>query len=256
MIDRRSTSLAPWRAAGVATPLAVASLVILSIAGCESTQDTSARLKREGAKALGAQRGLVIHGSNPDVSIVQTAVLTDQNGTAAVVVLKNRKPAPLGVVPISINVLGPGGKSVFQNNSPGLEASLTSTAALPPSSELAWVNDQVTPNGKATTVRAQAGAGGSNAPPALPKIDVGPAKVINDQTSGLEITGTITNRSSVTQLKLFVYGVGWRGNTVVAAGRGAIARLAPGAHTSYHIYPIGNPQGARFTVDAPPTVLR
>jgi hypothetical protein len=172
------------------------------------------------------------------------------------VVLKNRKSTPLGVVPISINVLGPGGRYVFQNNAPGLEPSLVSTAALPPSSELAWVDDQVTPNGKATTVRAVAGQGGSGAPPALPKIDVGAPKLINDLTSGLEVTGKITNRSSVTQLKLFVYAVGRQGSKVVAAGRGAIARLVAGAHANYHIFLIGNPQGAQFTVYAPPTVLR
>jgi hypothetical protein len=237
--------------------LALLGVLCLGIAGCESTQDTSARLKKLGAKAIAQQQGLVITARNPDVSVVRTAVLTDQNGTAAVVILKNRKQAPLGVVPISINVLGSGGKSVFKNNSPGLEPSLVSAAALPPGAELAWVNDQVTASGKATSVKAVAGAGGQGAPPTLPKIDVGSPRVINDPTSGLEVTGTITNRSSIAQLKLFVYVVGWRGATIVCAGRGAIQRLSPGGHADYHVYPIGNPHDAsRFTVAAPPTVLR
>jgi hypothetical protein len=42
----------------------------------------------------------------------------------------------------------------------------------------------------------------------------------------------------------------------VAAGRAAIVRLGPGANAGYHAYLIGNPQGATFTVEVPPTVLR
>jgi hypothetical protein len=238
-------------------PLALLGLLCLGIAGCESTQDTSARLKILGARAIAQQQGLVITARNPDVSVVRTAVLTDQNGTAAVVILRNRKQAPLGVVPISINVLGSGGKSVFKNNAPGLEPSLVSTAALPPGAELAWVDDQVTPSGKAMSVKAVAGAGGRGAPSTLPKVDIGSPRVINDPTSGLEVTGRVTNRSSLPQLKLFVYVVGWRGDTIVCAGRGAIQRLNPGGHADFHVYPIGNPHDAtRFTIAAPPTVLR
>jgi hypothetical protein len=244
------------RAAAAAGPLAVSALAGL-VSGCESTQDTSARLQREGAKAISHERGLVITAKNPDVSIVRTAVLSDQNGTAAVVILRNRKPAPLGVVPIAINVLGRGGKSVFKNNTPGLEPSLVSTAALPPGGELAWVNDQVTPSGKAVAVKAEAGTGGTGAPRMLPKIEIGTPKVINDPTSGLEVTGSITNRSSLPQLKIFIYVVGWRGGSIVCAGRGAIQRLNPAAHVAFHVYPIGNPHDAsRFTIAAPPTVLR
>jgi hypothetical protein len=237
--------------------LAPLASLCLAIGGCESTQDTSARLKQRGGRAIAQERGLTITARNPDVSVVRTAVLTDQNGTAAVVVLKNRKQAPLGVVPISINVLGPGGKSVFKNNAPGLEASLTSTAAMPPGAELAWVDDQVTPSGKAVSVKALAGAGGQGAPSTLPKLDVGSPRVLNDATSGLEVTGTVTNHSPVAQLKLFVYVVGWRGDTIVCAGRGAFQRLNPGAHAAFHVYPIGNPHDAtRFTIAVPPTVLR
>jgi hypothetical protein len=236
--------------------LLVAGLLLLAISGCESSQDLNKKLAKRGAAAIAHDHGLVITVRNRDVQILHTAVVTDSNGTAAVVILRNRKPHPLGSVPLAINVLGAGGKSVFRNNSPGLEPSLVSASALAPRGELEWVDDQVTPSGAAVSVKAEAGVGGRGAPSALPKIVVGRTHLMTDPTSGLEAVGMITNQSSVSQLRLFVYVVAWRGNHLLAAGRGAIARLAAGAHSTYHVYLIGNPNGAPLDVAAPPTVLR
>jgi hypothetical protein len=241
--------------AGVRAAAALGALALL-ISGCESSQDLSARLAKEGRHALSSQRGLVIRATNRAVKVVHAGVVTDPNGTAAVVVLRNLRPMPLGSVPIAIDVRGPGDKSVFKNNAPQLESSLISISSLPPAGETTWVNDQVTPSGKALSVHAVIGAGGAGAPLALPRIDVGPPHVTNDPSSGLEASGMINNRSSVTQLKLVVYIVAWRGDKVASAGRGSIARLPPGAHTTYHVFLIGNPGGAPLTVTAPPTVLR
>jgi hypothetical protein len=238
-------------AAGLAIALA------LIVAGCESSQDKSARLRKEGLKAISSQQGLVIHGHNADVRVVRTGVVTDSNGTAAAVVLRNIRPAPLALVPIAINVLGARGKSVFRNNAPGLESALTSVSALPPGQEMTWVNDQVTPSGPAVAVRAQIGASTAGSLAQLPKIVATQPHLVNDPTSGIEAVGKVTNQSQVAQLKLVVYVSAWRGNRLVAAGRAAITRLGPGANAQYHAYLIGNPQGATFfTVEAPPTVLR
>jgi hypothetical protein len=234
--------------------LAVA--MLLTVSACESSQDKSATLKREGKNAIANQRGLLIQASNREVKVLQTAVLTDSNGTAAVVVMRNLSPAPLAELPVAIDVRGPTNKTVFQNNSPGLQQSLVSVASLPGRGDVAWVNDQVVPSGQALSVKAQVGAGGTGAPPKLPQIEVGAPKIVNDPISGIEADGSIHNSSSVTQLKLFVFCVARRGGRVVAAGRGAIAKLAAGARATYHVFLIGNPRGAQLTVDAPPTVLR
>jgi hypothetical protein len=230
-------------------------VLAVAIGGCESSQDRSARLKRQGGKAIGEQRGLVIQKRNADVRVVQTGIVTDSNGTAAAVTLRDVKAMPLGTLPIAITVVGPGGKSVFRNNAPGLQPSLVSVAALPAGHSVTWVNDQVIPSGKAINVRTEVGAGGDARAP-LPKIDVGAPHLVNDPTSGLEAVGKITNSSSVTQLKLFVYIAAWRQGRLVSAGRGAISKLAAGAHTNYHVFLIGKPHGAQFSVSAPPTVLR
>jgi hypothetical protein len=47
-----------------------------------------------------------------------------------------------------------------------------------------------------------------------------------------------------------------RGPKVVAAGRSAIQRLRVGKKGFYHVFFIGNPDGARLSVAAPPTVLQ
>jgi hypothetical protein len=238
-----------------AAAAALSGVLLATISGCESSQDRSARLKREGAHALSSQKGLVVTATSTDIGVVRTGLVSDPNGTAAVVVLRNRRPTPFAAVPLAIDVQGAGGKSLFKNNTPGLEASLTSVPAVPARGEVAWVDDQVNATGGAR-VRAQVGAGAGAAPPQLPKMEVSAPRLTTDPTSGIEATGTVTNSSSVAQARLFVYVVAWRGTKVAAAGRGAIDRLAAGAHTTYHVFLIGNPNGARLTATAPPTVLR
>jgi hypothetical protein len=235
---------------------ATTAALALALCGCESSQDHSAQLQKQGQKAISSQRGLVLGARSRDVRIVRTAVVADANGTAAAVVLRNLRTFPLSVVPIAINVVGPGGKSVFRNDAPGLQTSLVSVSALAPGSQLTWVNDQVTPTDTAMAVHAEVGNARDRAPATLPRVDVGQPHLVNDPVSGLEAVGKVVNRSTVTQIKLFVYVSAWRGDRLVAAGRGAIAKLTPRAHANYHVYLIGNPNSAHFDVAAPPTVLR
>lgn len=241
------------RATGV-TVLAAALLATLS--ACESSQQTSARLKREGVNIIGKQRGLVISARSRDVRVLRTALTSDQNGTAVVVVLHNLKPIPLLRVPIAIDVLGAGGKSVFRNSEAGLAATLTSVASIPARGVLAWVNDHVTPSGRALTVHAEVGASGSGAPPKLPEIDLSTPRLVTEPGTGLQAIGRVSNRSTITQLRLFIYCIARRAGRIVGAGSGAIDRLKAGAHATYHIFLIGDTRGAQLTATAPPTILR
>ncbi len=228
----------------------------LAAAGCESSQDRSAQLQKQGAKLIANQHGLVIRTPNRSVRVLQAGIVTDANGTAAAVVLRNTKPIALGQVPIALDVLGAAHKTVFANSAPGLEASLTSIAAIPGKGDMTWVDDQVIPTGKALSVTVRVGAGGEGAPRTLPRIDVGPPKLHTDATSGLEAIGQVTNRSTVAQIRLFVYISAWRAGRLVSAGRGAVQLLKAHGHATYHVFLIGNPQGAQLTATAPPTSLR
>jgi hypothetical protein len=225
-------------------------------AGCESSQDKSARLSKNGSKAFEA-KGLDVKHENADVRVTATTVLQDKNGAATVVVLHNSAPTFQANVPISIDVLGRGKKTVFKNDSPGLEPSLVAAPLIGPKGDFIWVNDQVTATGPATSVAVKVGRAPGRPPSAKPpQLDVSPPKLKNDPVSGMEAAGTVTNKSKVEQRQLIVYCVAIRGTKVVAAGRSGIARLQPGKKKPYHVYFIGNPAGARLSLSAPPTVLQ
>jgi hypothetical protein len=236
----------------VFVPLLVLAFVL---AGCESSQDKSARLAKQGGKAF-TRKGLDVKRENPDVKVGRTFVLQDANGAATVVELRNVSPAPLVNVPVSIDVLGANKRTVFKNDAPGLEPSLVSAPVLEPRSEFTWVNDQVTPTGRAQSVNVRIGQAPGRAPADLPKLDLAPPKLKRDPVSGIEASGAVTNRSKVEQRGLIVYCVARRGGRVVAAGRSAIQRLKPGQKLFYHVYFIGDPSGAQLSVAAPPTVLQ
>lgn len=230
-------------------------LTLAPLTGCESSQEKSKRLAKNGSKAF-TEKGLVVGSQNADVEVVSSHVLQDQNGAATIVELRNRSDKPLVNVPISIDVLGKDKQSVFKNDSPGLEPSLVSAPLIEPKSEFIWVNDQVTTSAPAASVDVKVGSAPPKQVADLPKLDVTDPKLQSDPVSGTEASGSVTNNSKVEQRQLLVYAVAKRGDKVVAAGRSKIQRLKPGQKLFYHVYFIGDPKGAQVTVAAPPTVLQ
>lgn len=239
------------RAAGAAA------LLVLGLSACESTQDKSARLKAQGAKAFKDAKGVSISRRARDVTITKRAVITDPNGTVVALVLRNTGKAPLPAAPITIDVRGAGKKSLFKNNSPGLETSLTSVGSLAPGQETLWVNDQVTPAGRARTVKVEVGApkAATRIAGALPEIALEDVKIRQDPSSGTEVVGFARLKAGVAQKSLIVSCIGRKHGHIVAAGRAEIPLLTRKKHRPFHIFPIGPLKGAQLSVSAPPTVL-
>jgi len=235
--------------------LAAAASLVVALSGCQSTQDKSAKLKASGGKAF-KEKGLEVRGKSSSVKVVSTQVLQDKNGSAAVVVLRSSAPRAMRSVPVEIDVRAPSGKSAFRNNEPGIEPSLTGPSVLEPGRDLAWVNDQVVAPGKLASVKAIVGKEKGSVQGSPPKLVVSPPRLQSDPASGTEATGTVFNRSKVDQRELVLYCVARKGSRIVAAGRGGIPRLKAGGKRAYQIFFIGNPQGARITVEAPPTTLQ
>ena len=235
-----------------------AALVLLAagmlVSACESTQDKSAKLAKE-AKKLVQAKGLTVTKVNPDVAVVSTSVLRDQNGTAAVVELRNKTDKPLASLPLAIDVTDSAGKSLFKNNASGLAASLVQAALIPPRGKLVWVDDQVQVSTTPKAVKAKVGVGPPKPPSTLPEVVVGPAHLEDDPISGISAVGRVTNKSKIDQRKLVIFAVARKGGRIVAAGRGEIDRLKAGKSTHYSIFFIGNPKGAELTLDAPPTTF-
>ena len=227
----------------------------LAVSACESTQAKSARLKADGAQQLAAERGLDVRSQNPDVKVLATAVVHDENGAAVVVELRNRTQRPLGRVPVAIDVRDGDGETVYANDVPGLDPSLVEATGVPAGGELLWVNDQVATNGTPTSVEAVVGRERGAPTRELPRIAAGAPRLATDSVTGVEAIGRVTNRSRVDQRRLVVSVVARRGGKVVAAGRSIVARLAAGKSAPYHVFFIGDPRGAQLAVAAPPTVL-
>lgn len=226
-----------------------------ALGGCESTQAKSARLKRNGVQQLAAERGLDVRSQNPDVKVVATAVVHDENGVAVVVALRNRTSRPLGRVPVAIDVRGADGRSVYANDVPGLDPSLVEATGIPANGELLWVNDQVAASGVPKTVDAVVGRERGSSPRELPRIAVDAPRLSTDAVTGVEAIGWVRNDSQIDQRRLVVAVVARHGDKVVAAGRAIVERLLAGRRARYHVFFIGDPRSAQLSVAAPPTVL-
>ena len=114
-----------------AAALAVGALALAgSLSGCETTAEKSAQLERTAHRARPVEHGLTIARQSSDVRVLSATIVHGGEGSAAVVTLRNDSEHTLKDVPIAITVKDAHGSTVFQNNTPGLEAALTSLASL------------------------------------------------------------------------------------------------------------------------------
>ena len=238
------------RAAAVGTLL----LCVPALTACESTQSRSARLRAE-AKSRAPEKGLKVTKLAPGVKVASTALLSDPNGTALVVELRNSSKRSLAAVPLAVDIADGKGASVYRNDTPGLETSLVSAALLPARRTEVWINDQVTATGTPERAKARAGVGGRVLKAAPPRIVVRVPRLQRDPTSGLAATGRIVNRSKIDQRDLVVNVVARKGGRIVAAGRAVVRRLRAGQDARYQAFLIGKADGARLQASAPPTTL-
>jgi len=230
-------------------------LLALIFAGCESNEERSAALAKLAHHQQHAQSGLSITRKSAYVKVVATTFLKGSEGAAAAVRVRNLSAHALRDLPIAITVKGAGAKTLFQNNSPGLEAALTTLASLPAHGEATWVDDQVPVSGVAGSVSATVGEARILAG-AVPQIEVqGVHPSEESATGGAGEAGTVRNRSTVTQRSLVVYGLARRGGRIVAAGRAVLPEVAAGASVPFQAFLLGTPTGAKLEASAPPTTF-
>jgi hypothetical protein len=233
---------------------AVLVLVALTLTGCESNIERSARLAKLVHHPARAQAGLVITRENPRVQVLATAVLHDENGTAAVVTLRNDSSQPLRDVPIAIALHDPSGTTLYQNNEPGLSSALVSAPLLIPGQQFTWIDDQIQTSGTpgALSVRVGEAPTGSSE---LPQLSVQGVHLSEESASGPSAEGTVVNHSPVAQQELVVFAVGRRGGRIVAAGRAVLPTAPAHSSTPFQVFFIGSLRGASLQVSVPPTTL-
>lgn len=223
------------------------------LAGCETTQERSARITAE-LGPVKKEKGLVIDEESKDVEVLDTTLLTDPNGTAVVVEVKNTSDETLVDVPIGIDVLDAKGKSVYRNDLPGLEPALTSIPLLKAGETLDWVNNQVLPLGEPDDVKVEVGADAALLEGEIPDIEIGEPELKNDPVSGINATGAAINNTDEQHDRLVIFGVARSGGEIVAAGRAAVEKLNPERRRAYHVYFIGDPKGAELELTSFPTL--
>jgi hypothetical protein len=238
-----------------AFPVAVALAgVALVAAGCESTQDKSAKVAAE-LGPVKQEKGLRITDRSKDVKVVDTTLLSDSVGTAVAVALRNESGKDLVDVPIAIDVRDAKGRSVYRNDIPGIEPALASVPFIAAGEKAVWVHDQVLASGKPASVKVKVGASEETPSGALPEVAVDEPKLEGDPYTGVAASGEVLNVSGGDLDRLLLYGVARQGGRIVAAGRGAIEPLkANGKDAPYNIYFIGDPRGAEVTVAAYPSL--
>ena len=239
-------------------PLWPVSLALVGVAlvttGCESTQDKSAKIGAE-LGPVAEEKGLRIAKESEDVRVLDTTLLSDANGSAVVVEVRNESGRNLVEVPILIDVLDAKGHSVYRNDIPGIEPALAAVPFVPAGGEVAWVHDQILAAGAPASVEVEVGASDAGFSGELPQVSVSEPKLEGDPYTGLAAAGEALNRSGEDLDRLLLYGVARRGEEIVAAGRGAIEPLkANGKDVAYNIYFIGDPRGAAVTVTRFPTL--
>lgn len=241
-------------------PAALAAAALLAgvgLCGCETTAEKSAKLEAQAKREAAlhperVQKGLSIARASSRARVIGATVVHSAEGAAAAVTVRNLTGETLRAIPIAITVKDASGRTLYQNNAPGLEAGLTSIGSLPAHGSLTWVDDQVPATGPPATVTARLGEAPSTSGPA-PRIEAQGAHLGEEATG--EAAGTAHNVSGVTQQKLVVYVLGRQGGKIVAAGRAVLPEVAAGASTPYHAFLVGSAAGASLQVSAPATTF-
>lgn len=238
---------------GAVVGAAVALAAGAALAGCESTQQQAARIRKQGRAQLASEKGVVVRTQSRTVKVLRTGVVQDENGIAVAAVLRNTSGVAAVNVPIAIDVEDAKGASIYKNDEPGLDVSLTSIASIPAGGTATWVDDQVSASGRAAKVDVRVGRSTVRGPREVPQVEIGSPQVVDDPVSGLEWHGTAKSASQVDQTRLVISGVVWRGDRLAAAGRSVIPKLTAAKPQKYTILPIGHPKGASPQIAATPT---
>lgn len=226
-----------------------AALLAIGLAGCESTQSKSARLARE-ATAAPAQKGLDVGARSKDVSVREAAVVSDENGAAVAVILRNRGSQDEAGVPLLVDVSDASGSSVFRNDAPGLQRSLTHAPLVPARGDALWVNDQIPAAGTARAVEVTVGSASRTGQPPPASLEAGEPKLDEDPLSGVIATGLVTNRGNEDVRRALIAVIARRKGKIVAAGRGVVSRVPAGKRARFKVFFIGDPRGASLQVAA------
>ncbi len=232
---------------------AAASLAALAtvVSGCATTQDANKRASITADRTLASREPLVLRGREPSVQVVRTSVVSGKDGSAIVVVLRNRGDAPVNDLPIEVGPRGGdplnAGRNVpyFQSHAP----------AIAPGQEATWVYVTKERLG-AGPIYARLGAPAPFAPRpgSVPELDVRDSAALSHKGSS-SVVAEVVNDTGIPQYALEVYAVAREGGRYVAAGRASLTHLGVDQRAELTLRLIGDAEGSRVQIYAPPTLF-
>ncbi|HWX96647.1 MAG TPA: hypothetical protein VNZ01_07325 [Solirubrobacteraceae bacterium] len=227
-------------------------VLTVAVSACESTEQESAKIGREGRQLLAGSGRLELGAVNHSVLVSDVTLLASSGRTAVAVRLTGTSFRPQAELPVLVEVTGAGARQLYTNATGGLEASLQQMALLAPHQQAWWVDDQVLTSQSATGVKVRVGTG--KVPrTSLPLPTLTTTGVHLGRQSGLSVLGgSLVNHSARAASKVPVYAVALAGGRVVAAGR-AVVSAPPRSSSSFQIFLVGNPEGARVELTVAPT---
>lgn len=232
---------------GVPAALLVAMPAIVALAGCESSQSRSAELAAAASTLAAPAAGSTVRTASREIDAEPT-VITDANGTAVVVELRNRGSRDAFEVPVQITLRDEAGTELYTNTASGLQRSLTQAGRVDAGASVYWVNDQIPLTAAPAEHEVVAGDGAGKDPGV--RFSAGTPRLDRDPASGLAAVGRVRHDAATEQQRVLVTVIARRGDEIVAAGRAIVPRVKPGRDAKYTAFFIGDPQGADLTASA------
>ena len=235
--------------------LGAAPLVVGLLAGCDTTQQQSARARLVATRELSAGRVVRVTRSNPAIAVARVAVVRGGTDSAIVVRLRNLGPRPVNDLPINVGIATAHGRA-YLNRGSDLPYFQTHAPAIAAGGEAAWVLTTSTPVRRGAPFAA-VGFATSPAPAAarsLPRLEVSAGRAAARQ--GSAVLARVRNPSSVPQYGLEVYAFALRARRYVAAGHASLTRLGTGKSATVAVRLVGRAPGVAVTLQAPPTIFQ
>jgi hypothetical protein len=239
-----------------ASPLLASAVLaaLLVLSGCaDSTQRKNDRAELQARRRVAGREAQRVVRHSPDVQVTDVALVRDSRSTAIVVDLRSSAARPLTDLPVTVGVARAGGRRRALNTRPGLAWFQTHVPAIAAGGRATWVFR--TRRGVRANGRPYATVGAPPRPPlssagSLPSIETSAAAV-----AGRTARARVENASGVPQSGLQVVAVERSGGRYVAAGRAALASLAPGASATVRVRLTGRPRGRAVRFLASPTIF-
>jgi hypothetical protein len=225
------------------------------LSACATTQETSDRLKVRADRILASRLPVNVKKANPQVEVVDTAVLRDGKEAAVVVTLRNTGKSLLNDLPLAVAVKASGG-DVLVNRGTSFRYFETHTPALPPKRETTWVFTLPAKKLPAGTPVVKVGLPAASQPTAadsLPELQVSPDSSKADESGAIKTT--IGNDGDFPQYDLAIYAWAKKDGRFVAAGQKSIGNLGTGKTAEIKLALVGDPGKSEVHVSAPPTIF-